>query len=64
MDETLWTLMTIVGPIILLALLIWLAMRSRRRTGQATDTTAQTEQATRAEYADEEQRRRDGTDGL
>ena len=64
MDETLWTLMSIVGPAILLGLLIWLVMRSRRRTGQATDTTEQTERGTRAEYADEEQRRRDGTDGL
>ena len=64
MDESLFTLMTIVGPAILLVLLVWLAMRSRRRTGQATDTSRQTEQATRAEYADEEQRRREGTDDL
>jgi hypothetical protein len=64
MDETLWTLMTIIGPAILLVLLVWLAMRSRRRNEQTTDTTAQTEAGTRAEYADEEQRRREGTDGL
>ena len=64
MDETALGLMEIVGPIILLGLLIWLVMRSRRRPGQTTATTEQTEQATRAEYADEEQRRRDGTDGL
>ena len=64
MDETLWTLMTIIGPAILLGLLVWLVMRSRRRTGQTTDTTRQTERATSAEYADEEQRRREGTDGL
>ena len=64
MDETLWILMNIVGPAILLILLIWLVMRSRRRTNQTTDTTAQTEAGTRAEYADEERRRRDGTDGL
>ena len=64
MDETLWSLMTIVGPLILLVLLIWLVMRSRRSANQTTDTTAQTEAGTRAEYADEEQRRRDGTDGL
>ena len=64
MDETLWGLMTIVGPAILLVLLIWLVMRSRRRTNQTTDTTAQTEAETRAEYADEERRRREGTDGL
>ena len=64
MDETLWSLMTIVGPAILLALLVWLAMRSRRRAGQATDTTARTEQATHDNYAAEEQRRREGTDDL
>ena len=64
MDETLWGMMNILGPLILLGLLIWLVMRSRRRTGQSTDTTTRTEQGTRAGYADEEQRRRDGTDGL
>ncbi len=64
MDESLWTLMTIIGPAILLVLLIWLAMRSRRRTGRATDTTAQTERATDRLYDSEEQRRREGTDDL
>jgi len=64
MDETLWGLMTIVGPVILLGLLIWLAMRSRRRSGQATDTTPQTERATDRLYDNEEQRRREGTDDL
>lgn len=64
MDETLGSLMTIVGPVILVVLLAWLVMRSRRRTGQATDTTRQTEQATHDNYAAEEQRRRDGTDDL
>jgi len=64
MDETLWGLMNIVGPAILLILLIWLVMRSRRRTNQTTDTTVETEAGTRARYADEEARRRDGTDGL
>ena len=64
MDETLWSLMTIIGPAILLIVLIWLVVRSRRRPNQTTDTTAQTEAGTRAEYADEEARRREGTDGL
>ena len=64
MDETLWTLMTIIGPAILLVLLIWLAMRSRRRENQTTDTTRQTEQATHDQYQAEEQRRREGTDDL
>ncbi|MEO6359183.1 MAG: hypothetical protein ABIO43_01240 [Sphingomicrobium sp.] len=64
MDESFLGLMTIVGPIILLALLIWVVMRSRRRPGQPTDTTDQTERATHDGYAAEEQRRRDGTDDL
>jgi uncharacterized membrane protein len=64
MDETLWSLMTILGPIILLVLLVWLVMRSRRRTGQTTDTTQRTEQATHQGYAEEEVRRREGTDDL
>jgi cytochrome c-type biogenesis protein CcmH/NrfF len=64
MDETLWGLTNILGPAILLVLLVWLVMRSRRRPNQTTDTTVETELGTRAEYADEERRRRDGTDGL
>ena len=50
--------------VFLLALLLWLVMRSRRRPGQTTDTTRETEAATRDRYADEEQRRREGTDDL
>ena len=64
MDEALCGLMTIVGPIILLGLLVWLVMRSRRRSGQPTDTTQQTERATDRLYDEEEQRRRQGTDDL
>jgi len=59
MDESLWWLIDIVGPAILLIILIWLVMR-RRSTGK----TGRTEQATRDLYAEEEQRRRDGTDQL
>ncbi len=62
MDETLWGLMTIVGPIILLVLLLWAVMRSRRRPNPPTDTTHRTEQATDQLYDAEEQRRREGTD--
>ena len=62
MDKSLWGLMDIVGPAILLALLAWLVLRSRRRPNQTTDTTEGTEQATRDNYAAEEQRRREGTD--
>ena len=64
MDESLWTLMTIVGPLILLLLLIWAVLRSRRGANQTTDTTAQTERATDRLYDNEEQRRREGTDDL
>ena len=64
MDETLWGLMNIIGPVILLVLLVWLVMRSRRRAGQTTDTTAQTERATDRLYDSEEVRRREGTDDL
>ena len=54
-----WWVMDVIGPVILLILLIWLVMR-RRSTGK----TGRTEQATREVYAEEEQRRREGTDDL
>ena len=60
MDEFWWSLMTIVGPIILLVLLIWVVMRSRRRRGEASRDT--TERATHNAYAEEEKMRREGTD--
>ena len=59
MDESLWGIIDIVGPAILLIALIWLVMR-RRSTGK----TGRTEQATREVYREEEQRRREGTDDL
>ena len=59
MDESLWGLMTIVGPAILLLLLIWLALR-----GRSSGKSAKTEQATDRLYDNEEQRRREGTDDL
>jgi hypothetical protein len=59
MDESMVGIMEIVGPIILLIVLIWLVMRRH-----ATGKTGRTEQATRELYAEEEQRRRDGTDEL
>jgi cytochrome c-type biogenesis protein CcmH/NrfF len=60
MDEFWWSLMTIVGPIILLVLLIWVVVRSQRRKGEASPDV--TERATRQEYSEEEQMRREGTD--
>ena len=59
MDESLVGIMEIVGPVILLIVLLWLVMQ-RRSTGK----TGRTEQATRDGYADEETRRREGTDDL
>ena len=64
MDESALGLMEIVGPIILLALLVWVVMRSRRKPGQTVDTTAETERATNRLYDEEERRRREGTDDL
>lgn len=57
MDESLLGIIEVVGPIILLIVLIWLVMQ-RRSTGK----TGRTEQATRDLYAEEERRRREGTD--
>ena len=59
MDESLWGIVNIAGPVVLLIALIWLVMRRR-----ADKTTNQTEAGTRDLYREEEQRRRDGTDQL
>lgn len=60
MDETLWGLMNIVGPIILLVALVWLVLRARRGKGEPPMDV--TERGTRDAYAQEEQARREGTD--
>jgi hypothetical protein len=57
MDVAQWWIIDIVGPAILLIVLIWLVMRHG-----STGKTGRTEQATREGYADEEVRRREGTD--
>lgn len=62
MDETLWTLMTIIGPLILLVLLLWLVMRGRRRGDEPSQ--GMTEAGTRNAYAEEERMRREGTDDV
>ena len=59
MDESLWWLIDIVGPAILLVALIWLVMRVR-----SNRSSAETEAATRNLYEEEEERRREGTDDL
>jgi hypothetical protein len=52
--------MEIVGPIILLVILVWVVLRSRRSKGEPP--MGVTERATREEYAEEEKMRREGTD--
>ena len=59
MNVAQWWIIDIVLPAVLLIVLIWLVMR-RRSTGK----TGRTEQATRELYAEEERRRRDGTDTI
>ena len=59
MDETLWGLMNIVGPLILLVLLVWVVLRARRKAEPPRDVT---ERATHDAYAEEEKMRREGTD--
>ena len=53
-----WTLITVVGPILLLAALAWAMWRNRR----AKTPERVTEAGTRRVYAEEERRRREGTD--
>ena len=59
MDQASWWVIDIIGPAILLIVLVWLVMR-----GRSTGKTGRTEQATRDLYAEEEKRRREGTDDL
>ena len=59
MAYTLVGIMEIVGPAILLIVLLWLVMRSR-----SNRTDERTEAGTRDLYAEEETRRREGTDDL
>ena len=60
MDETMWTLMDIVGPVILLVLLVWVVLKARR--GRNEPPKDVTERATRDAYAQEEEMRREATD--
>jgi hypothetical protein len=60
MDETMWGLMNIVGPAILLILLIWVVLRARRGKNEPPQDV--TERGTRDAYREEEEMRREGTD--
>jgi membrane protein implicated in regulation of membrane protease activity len=57
-----WWVMDVIGPAILLIVLIWLVMRTRSNRNDRDNQRS--EQGARDVYAEEEQRRRDGTDDL
>ena len=59
MDESLLGIMEIVGPVILLIVLVWLVLLRR-----SNRTSRETYDATKEEYAEDEKRRREGTDDL
>ena len=52
--------MEVLGAVILFALLVWAVMRTRSKGKESSNPT--TERATRDLYAEEERRRREGTD--
>ena len=54
-----WSIMTIIGPALLLVALLWLVLRRNK-----SRNTEYTEQKTDELYDEEEQRRREGTDEL
>ena len=62
MDETLWWIIDIIGPALLLVVLVWLVMRTRSNRDDVPNREA--ERGTSEVYAEEEQRRREGTDDL
>jgi hypothetical protein len=59
MGHAFWWVMDIVFPAVLLIVLIWLVIRMR-----SNRTDSRTEAGTRELYAEEEARRREGTDDL
>jgi hypothetical protein len=59
MDQAQWWIIDILLPVVLLIALVWLVFL--RRSNRTSDRT---EEGTREVYADEERRRREGTDDL
>lgn len=55
-------IMDVIGPAILLIVLIWLVIRVR--TNRNEPPKSETREGTRELYAEEEERRREGTDKL
>ena len=62
MAQAYWWVIDIVLPAILIIVLIWLVLRVR--SGRRTPPMSETREGTRELYADEEERRREGTDEL
>ena len=54
-----WGILTIIGPILLAAVLLWVLLRNR---GSRKSDSNRTEQATRDLYREEEEKRRTGDD--
>jgi hypothetical protein len=59
MAEAQFWIISVIGPVILLIVLLWLVMRRR-----SNRTDERTEAATREGYAEEDERRHEGTDDL
>jgi uncharacterized membrane protein len=62
MADTMWGIMNIVGPLLILVVLLWLVLRTRSKRNTVENQRA--EEGTRELYEEEEVRRREGTDGL
>jgi uncharacterized membrane protein len=62
MADAMWGIMNIVGPLLILVVLLWLVLRTRSKRNSVENQRA--EEGTRELYAEEEARRREGTDGL
>ena len=62
MADSMWGIMNIVGPLLILVVLLWLVLRTRSKRNRVDNQRA--EEVTRELYAEEEARRREGTDGL
>ena len=57
-----WLIMSVAGVVILGGVILWAVLHTRSKGKESSPE--RTEQGTRDLYADEERRRRDGTDGL
>ena len=62
MADLMWWVMNIIGPALLVVVLAWLVIRARSSRNAVDDRRA--EEGTRQVYAEEELRRREGTDDL